>query len=95
MEKSRTELMATLYECYKRVLRTNLNPHVAVLDGLEYAYRRMRAANLMADKDGRYSIMDELSAFCEGLDYAIIATDPKGSLGQSWDIVEMAYGELV
>ena len=95
MEKSRTELQSTLAKHYRRVLRTNLNPHVAVLDGLEYAYRRMRAANLMDSKEDRFACLDELSAFCEGLDYAIIATDRKGSLGQSWDIVEMAYGELV
>ena len=95
MEKSRAELQSTLTKHYRRVLRTNLNPHAKVLDGLEFAYRKMRAANLMADKDGRYSLMDELSAFCEGLDHAIMATDPKGSLGDSWDIVERTYGELV
>lgn len=95
MEKGRTELRSTLTKHYRRVLRTNLNPHATVLEGLEFAYRKMRVANLMADREGRYSLMDELSAFCEGLDHAIIATDRKGSLGNSWDIVERTYGELV
>ena len=59
MEKSRAELQSTLTKHYRRVLRTNLNPHAKVLDGFHTSIEL---------KDVCFSYHSEKSEYSENSD---------------------------